>query len=407
MYFSKKSLRVVWLLPLALIWLLGARIYFGTTVWQLPLPEFMHWLIVSVISATVLGRAATARGSSEDRLKQAITATIALFGTYAFVILVGRHFFSRTIFATMVPITLALSLLILWLRQRSQGVKVAVIRPLVRRMASIPPGTLLVSDPQTDFRSFDVLVVDPLKPVSPDWSHALSRAMLSGCRVRHIEDYLEELSGEVSLDHFELEHLPSTEFASYILVKRIIDIAGAIILLPIVLPIILLATIAIIATSGWPPFFIQERVGYGGRPFRMWKLRTMRPIAVSEEVREAVPGDQRITPIGRVLRRFRIDELPQLWNVLKGDMSLTGPRPEAAPFHHAYTAVHPQFAYRCLVKPGISGWAQVNAPPSATADEALSKLRYDLFYVKHQSLSLDVQIAIMTIWTVLHGRGVR
>lgn len=407
MNLSKKSLRLAWLIPLALIWLLGSRIYFGAEVWSLPPAEFAHWLIMLIISTTVIGRAATARGSSEDRLKQAVTATIALFGTYAFLILVGRYFFSRTIFATMVPMTLALSLLILWLRQRGQGVKVAVIKPLVRRVSAIPAGTTILTDPQADFRSFDVIVVDPMKPVSPDWSHALSRAMLSGCRVRHIEDYIEELSGQVSLDHFELEHLPSTEFASYILVKRIIDIAGAVILLPIALPIILVSAVAIVVTSGWPAVFIQERVGFGGRPFRMWKLRTMRPVPVSEEVREAVPGDQRITPVGRLLRRFRIDELPQLWNVLKGDMSLTGPRPEAAPFHHAYTAIHPQFAYRCLVKPGISGWAQVNVPPSATADEALSKLRYDLFYVKHQSLSLDVQIAVMTTWTVVHGRGVR
>jgi lipopolysaccharide/colanic/teichoic acid biosynthesis glycosyltransferase len=163
----------------------------------------------------------------------------------------------------------------------------------------------------------------------------------------------------------------------------------------------------IIVTSGWPAFFIQERVGLGGEPFRMWKLRTMRPLEPGREHQAAVPGDARVTKVGRVLRRTRIDELPQLRNVLKGDMSLIGPRPELVSFHNSYTDAHPKFAYRCLVRPGISGWAQVNAPPSATADEAALKLTYDLYYVKRQSMTLDLQIAFRTLWTVMRGAGVR
>src|SRR5690606_40742198 len=101
------------------------------------------------------------------------------------------------------------------------------------------------------------------------------------------------------------------------------------------------------------------------------------------------------------------DLLPQLWNVLRGDMSLIGPRPEVVAFHNAYVEEEPKFAYRCLVRPGITGWAQVNAPPSATAEEAIFKARYDLYYIKRQSLALDLKVAIRTVWTLVHGGGVR
>ncbi|HQT55493.1 MAG TPA: sugar transferase, partial [Phenylobacterium sp.] len=145
----------------------------------------------------------------------------------------------------------------------------------------------------------------------------------------------------------------------------------------------------------------------GGVPFRMWKLRTMRPEHKGEVLRAAVIGDSRVTPVGGILRRFRIDELPQFWNVLKGDMSLIGPRPEATPLHQEYLGKLPNYPYRYLVRPGITGWAQVNSPPSASADEARRKLTYDLFYVKKLSLFLDLRIVMKTFWTIISGGGVR
>lgn len=231
--------------------------------------------------------------------------------------------------------------------------------------------------------------------------------MLAGCKVRHVGEYVEELRGAVSLEHFEVDHLPPNGIASYRLVKRLMDIGLVTFILPVAVPLVALSALAIFVTMGAPIFFVQERVGLGGEPFRMWKLRTMRPERPNEALRAAVPGDTRVTRLGRILRRFRIDELPQLWNVLKGDMSLIGPRPEAVPLHAAYLGQLPNYAYRYLVRPGITGWAQVCAPPSANADEARQKLTYDLFYVKKLSLWLDLKIVVRTFWTITAGGGVR
>jgi lipopolysaccharide/colanic/teichoic acid biosynthesis glycosyltransferase len=120
-----------------------------------------------------------------------------------------------------------------------------------------------------------------------------------------------------------------------------------------------------------------------------------------------IRNDTRITPLGKWLRRFRIDELPQLWNVLKGDMSIVGPRPEQRSLSDDYTRAIPAFAYRSMVRPGITGWAQVRAGYAADLAETRIKLGYDLFYLKYFSFSLDVQILLRTIWILLSGRGVR
>lgn len=396
-----------WSLLLALLWVAGNFAFFPNYLFAAsPMAHQVHLVIVLILAVGILHRAIDVRGSTEDRIKEIVIWITISFGVYALVILVGRYFFSRTIFATVVPATLFFSLLIIWIRNRREGVRTAIIAPLVKGKPSRIPGADLLTDPAADFRPYDLILVDLHAPVSAEWASALSRAMLCGCRIRHIEDHIEERSGAVSIQYFELEHLPSTDYDSYIAVKRLTDIAGCIILAPIAIPVVVLASIAIVLSSGWPVFFVQPRTGLGGEPFRMWKLRTMRP-ANEHDHRAAIPGDQRITPIGRFMRRTRIDELPQLWNVLKGDMSLIGPRPEVVSFHESYVAIEPKFAYRCLVRPGITGWAQVNAPPSATVDEAIFKARYDLYYVKKQSLALDLLIAIRTIWTVTHGGGVR
>ena len=399
---------LVWGGAFTLLWVAGSLIFFPVeSLGGGPLAHQVHLAIVLALSLSVIGRATRVRGTLEDRIKEVVIWITISFGTYAFFILLGRYFFSRTILATIVPATLVMSLFVLWVRHRKGGARTAVIAPLIETMPSRLGAVDILTDPQADFRPYDLVLVDLHAPVSAEWASALSRAMLCGCRIRHIEDHVEQTRGAVSIRHFELEHLPSTDYDSYIAVKRLMDIAGVILLIPVAVPVVLVAATVIVATSGWPAFFIQPRTGLGGVPFRMWKLRTMRPVRTDEAHSAAVPGDHRVTPVGRFIRRTRIDELPQLWNVLKGEMSLIGPRPEVVDFHETYVAVEPKFAYRCLVRPGITGWAQVNAPPSATADEAIFKAQYDLYYVKNQSLALDLLIAIRTLWTVTHGGGVR
>jgi lipopolysaccharide/colanic/teichoic acid biosynthesis glycosyltransferase len=157
---------------------------------------------------------------------------------------------------------------------------------------------------------------------------------------------------------------------------------------------------------GRPVFFRQARVGLGGRPFMILKLRTMRPCDSDGQIATAI-GDRRITPVGRWLRRLHIDELPQLWNVLVGEMSLIGPRPEQPALAEAYAREDPAFASRALMRPGITGWAQVRAGYAADLAETRVKLAHDLYYLKNCSFGLDVEICARTVWALLGGAGTR
>jgi sugar transferase (PEP-CTERM system associated) len=192
------------------------------------------------------------------------------------------------------------------------------------------------------------------------------------------------------------------------LVRRLFDLSASIVLLLASLPVLLLAVICIWLESGWPVLYRQQRIGRGGRPFTLFKLRTMRHDAESNGTPQwAAANDDRITRVGRFLRNTRIDELPQLFNVLKGEMSLVGPRPERPIFVDQLVKQIPFYALRHSVKPGITGWAQVRYTYGASVDEAVEKLQYDLYYVKNNSLFLDVMILFATVEVVLWGKGAR
>jgi len=190
--------------------------------------------------------------------------------------------------------------------------------------------------------------------------------------------------------------------------KRAFDLTASIVLLLVCLPVLLLAAICIYLESGLPVLYRQERVGRGGRPFTLYKLRSMRKDAESHGTpRWAAANDERITRVGRFLRNSRIDELPQLFNVLKGEMSLVGPRPERPVFVDQLAKQIPFYALRHSVKPGLTGWAQVRYSYGASVDDAVEKLQHDLYYVKNNSLFLDLMIMIATVEVVLWGRGAR
>jgi lipopolysaccharide/colanic/teichoic acid biosynthesis glycosyltransferase len=166
--------------------------------------------------------------------------------------------------------------------------------------------------------------------------------------------------------------------------------------------------LAILLESGRPIFYRQERVGQGGVPFMILKLRTMVQDAEKDgQPRWAGQNDARITPVGRFLRRTRIDELPQLINVLRGDMSFVGPRPERPFFVRHLLEDIPYYDVRHSVKPGVTGWSQVRYPYGASVEDSLAKLQYDLYYVKNHSLFLDLLILIDTVQVVLLGKGAR
>lgn len=192
---------------------------------------------------------------------------------------------------------------------------------------------------------------------------------------------------------------------TYDRVKRGLDVVVALGLSLAALPLLPVAALAIWLESAGPIVYSQTRVGLRGRPFRIYKLRSMRQDAERHGAVYAQVDDPRVTRVGRLLRLARVDELPQLWNVLRGEMSLVGPRPERPEFTTLLEREVPHYADRYAVKPGLTGWAQVRYRYTATVEETATKLEYDLYYLKHASLRLDVSILLRTVRVILGMRG--
>ncbi|WP_414475745.1 sugar transferase [Microvirga sp. M2] len=192
----------------------------------------------------------------------------------------------------------------------------------------------------------------------------------------------------------------------YCHVKRAIDIAFVLLAGPAVLVVIAITALAIRTSMGGPVFYVQERVGYKGRIFRIWKLRTMKPAPEQTGIATAI-NDSRITPLGHFLRSTHLDELPQFWNILCGDMTLIGPRPEQVPLVEAYRRKLPCYDLRHLVRPGLTGWAQVRYGYAETVHDTRHKLEYDLYYLVHQSPSLDLWIGALTFSVLCDPKMVR
>jgi len=192
----------------------------------------------------------------------------------------------------------------------------------------------------------------------------------------------------------------------YHYLKRLFDVVASATALIICAPLFVLVSLLIWIEDGSPIFFRQERVGRDGRRFILFKFRTMR--RRSDDTDEDIytrKGDRRVTSVGHWLRKLRLDELPQLWNALKGDISLIGPRPEWSKCAERYERTIPFYHFRHLVKPGITGWAQVNYPYGESDEDAVEKLKYDLYYIRHYSLKLDAMIVLKTLYTILFGKG--
>jgi exopolysaccharide biosynthesis polyprenyl glycosylphosphotransferase len=192
----------------------------------------------------------------------------------------------------------------------------------------------------------------------------------------------------------------------YHYLKRLFDVFSSAVALVMCAPLFALVPVLIWIEDGRPVLFRQERVGRDGRRFTLLKFRTMRRrLDDADEDIYTRKGDRRVTSVGRWLRKLRLDELPQLWNALKGDISLIGPRPEWSKCAERYEQTIPFYHFRHLVKPGITGWAQVNYPYGESDQDAVEKLKYDLYYIRHYSLKLDAMIVLKTVYTMLFGKG--
>ena len=262
-----------------------------------------------------------------------------------------------------------------------------------------------------DTRSCHAIVADFGADLPDEWEAFLADAALAGRIVYQVKQLSESLTGRV-----ELEQLSENSFGSllpargYFYLKGLGDFLFAVLILPVALPLMAACAIVIRLDSKGTILFRQKRVGHAGRPITVYKFRTMRSVENHADERLAAitnHDDERITRAGKVLRNMRLDELPQIFNILKWEMSWIGPRPEAEVLSVWYTSEIPFYRYRHVVKPGISGWAQVNQGHVAEVDQVHEKLQYDFYYIKYFSPWLDLLIVLRTIKTMLTGWGAR
>jgi sugar transferase (PEP-CTERM system associated) len=255
-----------------------------------------------------------------------------------------------------------------------------------------------------------VVALDDQRGVLP--LSELLTCKLRGIHVAQSAEFYESLTGQLPVRNLR----PSSIIFSqgfrkprfFMTTRRVIEFALALVGLVLTAPVVLLAAIATAIESGFPILYRQDRVGQHGRTFTLFKLRTMRQDAEKNgAVWASAGGDPRVTRIGAFLRKSRIDEFPQLWNVLRGDMSFVGPRPERPVFVEELQAHIPYYGERHTVKPGVTGWAQVRHGYTSTIEESEAKLRYDLYYIKNMSFWLDLQILMDTFKVIAFGRGAR
>ena len=258
------------------------------------------------------------------------------------------------------------------------------------------------------------IVVDLRADIGDEWERLLAQAALAGVPVYHSKQLLESITGQVEIEHISENSLGSLNpNDGYGKVKQAIDLLIAFVALPLLLPMLLLIALAIRLDSPGPVLFRQLRIGYRGKPFQVYKFRTMRSVTAPDshdDARRAAitqSDDDRITRIGRFLRRTRIDEIPQILNILRGEMSWIGPRPEAMALSAWYQSEISFYSYRHVVKPGITGWAQVSQGHVAEIHDVHDKLCFDFYYLKYFSAWLDALIVFRTIRTVITGSGAK
>lgn len=258
----------------------------------------------------------------------------------------------------------------------------------------------------------DAVVADLRADLPDDWDRRLSDYALSGVPVYHVKQLRESLTGRVELEHLSENSLGTlTPPYAYFRAKQALDWLAALATLAVLAPFFACVAIAIRLDTPGPIIFRQKRAGYRGKTFTVYKFRTMTVADLkghdAKAAAQTLPNDDRVTRIGRVLRKSRIDELPQIINILRGEMSWIGPRPEADVLSQWYEAEIPFYRYRHIVLPGITGWAQVNQGHVVDVSDITYKLHFDFYYIKHFSPWIDMLIIARTVQTVLTGFGHR
>ena len=261
-------------------------------------------------------------------------------------------------------------------------------------------------------KKFDVLVDFTDKLLGdPKLTGKLLQYKLEGLQYYNYLEFYETYENKLPISHLSPKwFLENIGFEIYhnnfnLKAKRLLDLFFAMLIGIFAAPVIILAAIIVKLESKGPIFFIQERIGEGNRKFNIVKFRSMTTDAEKDGPQWASKNDNRVTKFGKIMRATRIDELPQLWNVLRGEMSFVGPRPEREFFIQQLEKEIPYYNLRHTVKPGLTGWAQVMYPYGASVEDAYRKLQYDLYYIKHHSIPFDVKVLLKTVTIVIFGKG--
>jgi exopolysaccharide biosynthesis polyprenyl glycosylphosphotransferase len=334
-------------------------------------------------------------------------------------LVVTRVYWSRPLFGWTVVIWFALVVIHRAIRRRRPWSESMVIitdeKQLAEDIRATPHATILsvlgpADEPPVAAVDMDVsLVVDLRSVLSEDMAQFVASSSIAGQPIRTLSHVYEEHTGRLPMVHLAEGWEVSQPVArsGYAPVKRVIDVVAVVLTLPVWILLGAIVWLVVKFDSRGPAIYSQERIGRNGRAFTLYKYRTMIPDAEPNGPAFARVGDPRLTRVGGVLRKTRLDEIPQLWNVFVGDLSLVGPRPERPLFVEQFERTIPFYSSRTLIRPGVTGWAQVNYGYADDEAETVEKLTYDLYYVKNSSVWLDLHILFKSVWTVSTGSGAR
>lgn len=390
----------------------GIRVYYDGGQTAVPLFQITTiGIIIAIVAGYLLSRNVNSYPGVEATASFLPSYAVS-FGIILLAFLFLRLNYNRSLLLTGFVLTLAWSFF-LALKQQANRPTIGVlpIGDAEHLLALRNVHWRRLESPSDTLEGVDAVAVDLRADLPSEWDSKLADIALQFIPVFHSKHLAESLTGRVELEHLSENNFGSLSPASaYMAVKHSIDWIAAAFMAILLMPVMLVVGIAVKTTSKGPALFRQQRIGYQGRPFTVLKFRTMRMADPTLNARDAAitkPSDSRITRLGAFLRVSRLDELPQIFNVLRGEMSWIGPRPEAEVLSKWYEAEIPFYRYRHIVRPGIAGWAQVNQGHVADVDNVKGKLHYDFYYIKNYSPWIDLLIVVLTIRTMITGFGAR